>query len=309
MESCEEPDALVLGGDIGGTSTRIAVADLDGRILGRAEGVGGNPVAHPEAALRVFTTTLRSALQGLDPVRVRVGVIGMAGGGALADPQVRAPYDAAWREAGLSGVPEVRGDVEVAFAAGTEHPHGGVLVGGTGSVAGRVVAHRLVATVGGHGWLLGDDGSGFWLGREAVRLALRHLDGLAVRGPLVDQVMASLDATERHSIINRAHARSPVALAGLARLVTQAHEAGDRDATAILDGAIAHLEGLATDLLAGGELRGPLVLAGALAGGQSYVGIGLTRRLQARGLTTGIAADPVLGAVRLAQIRASRDRI
>lgn len=109
--------------------------------------------------------------------RVRAGVIGMAGGGALADPQVRESYDAAlarvWAQRRTPGI--ARGDLKVAFAAGTESPAGGVLVAGTGSVAGRVVARRLTATVGGHGWLLGDEGSGFWLGREAVRLAFATL--------------------------------------------------------------------------------------------------------------------------------------
>lgn len=121
--------------------------------------------------------------------------------------------------------------------------------------------------------------------------------------------MESLDAASRHAIINRAHAGSPVALAQLARIVAEAHESGDRDATGILNGAITHLDHLAESLVASGGLQGPLVLAGALVSGRSYVGSGLLERLHSRGVATSAAADPVLGAVRLAQRHAAGDRI
>ena len=151
---------LVLGGDLGGTSTRILVTDLDGRAVGEGRAGGGNPTAHPATARDELVVALRDALRHVDPGRVEAGVLGMAGGGALRDPVVRSAYDEAWRAAGLAGVPEIRSDVEVAFAAGSDATTGTVLVAGTGAVAGRVEDGRLVETSGGHGWLLGDEGSG-----------------------------------------------------------------------------------------------------------------------------------------------------
>ena len=167
---------LVLGGDLGGTSTRILIADHDGTVVGRGAAGGGNPTSHPASAAAALGQALQQALSGLDPSRVRAAVIGAAGGSALSDPAVRAQFDAAWTGAGLDCRADYIGDLEVAFASGTPEPDGTVLIAGTGSAAGVVVDHRLTRTADGHGWLLGDDGSGFWLGREAVRSVLRALD-------------------------------------------------------------------------------------------------------------------------------------
>ena len=95
-------------------------------------------------------------------------MIGVAGLSALRTPVVAAQFAEVWADAGLTCDPGYRSDLEVAFAAGTPEPDGTVLVAGTGATAGAVTGHRLTRTADGHGWLLGDDGSGFWLGREAV---------------------------------------------------------------------------------------------------------------------------------------------
>lgn len=301
---CDTSEGLVLGADVGGTSTRVAVAGLDGRVVGRGRGPGGNPVAHPGTAHRAFADALADALAGVDPAAVVTGVVGMAGSGAVRDPAVRAGYDDVWRSAGLAGTPEIRSDLEVAFAAGTEAMSGTVLVAGTGAVAGRIRDGRLAAAVGGHGWLLGDEGSGFWLGREAVRATLRALEGAGPGGPLTESVLHSLEVTgdgseARVAVVSAAYARPPVALSELAPLVTDAHRAGDPTATAILDAAAGHL--LATwDGLGEQPPCGPAVLAGSLTAAGSYLGTALREGLDRRSVDHCSAADPVTGAVRLA---------
>jgi N-acetylglucosamine kinase-like BadF-type ATPase len=69
--------------------------------------------------------------------------------------------------------PPVRvvGDTVTAFAAGTAAPSGTVLISGTGAIAAKITDHEQTATSDGYGWLLGDEGSGFWLGHAAARLA------------------------------------------------------------------------------------------------------------------------------------------
>lgn len=298
-------DRLVLGGDVGGTSTRILVADLAGRVVGRGRGPGGNPVAHPATAHRAFGDALAQALADVDPAAVVAGVIGMAGSGAVRDPVVRAGYDRVWREARLAGTPDVRSDLEVAFAAGTAAVDGSVLIAGTGAVAGRIAGGRLVAAVGGHGWLLGDEGSGFWLGREAVRATLRALEGTGPGGAMTDSVLHALavadtGATARAAVVAAAYARLPVELSGLAPLVTDAHLAGDRAATAILDAAGTHLLAIWDGLGAGGP-GAPVVLAGSLIAPGSYLGSVVRTGLAERSVTPCSADDPVQGAVRLAR--------
>ncbi|QZY28596.1 N-acetylglucosamine kinase [Nocardioides coralli] len=297
-------DGLVLGGDIGGTSTRLVVADGAGRVLTRGTGPGGNPVAHPATARQVLAETLARALDGVDPAAVRAGVIGMAGSGAARDPAARAAYDELWRQAGLGCRPKICSDLEVAYAAGTDAASGTVLVAGTGAVAGRIRDRRLVAAVGGHGWLLGDEGSGYWIGREAVRVALRVLEGTALDGVLARSVLDRFgidarDAEARSALIATVHGRPPVALAAVAPLVSAAHEAGDPAATAVLDEAASHL--LRTwDGLGVADPGAPVVLAGALATAGTHLGELVRAGLHDRGAAPVTAADPVLGAVRLA---------
>lgn len=297
-------DGLVLGGDVGGTSTRLVVADLSGRVLTRGTGPGGNPVAHPVTARQVLAETLAQALTGIDPAAVRAGVVGMAGSGATRDAADRAAYDEIWRQAGLTCRPEICSDLEVAYAAGTDLADGTVLIAGTGAVAGRVRGRRLVAAVGGHGWLLGDEGAGYWVGREAVRVALRALEGTGPDGALARSVLQRFrvdrrDGAARSSLIAAVHEQPPVALSALAPLVTAADEEGDPVATAVLDEAASHL--LRTwDGLGSGDRGEPVVLAGSLVAAGSRLGEAVRTGLEQREATPLAAEDPVVGAVRLA---------
>ena len=188
---------LALGGDLGGTSTRIVVVGPDGREHGRGITGGGNPTTDPAGAAAAFGDALRAALSGVDGARVKASVVGVAGGSALRTPAVATHFDRVWTEAGLTCDPGYVPDLEVAFAGGTPASDGAVLVAGTGAAAGSLTDHRLTRTADGHGWLLGDDGSGFWLGREAVRATLRTLDAGEQPGALVDSVLRELDADRR----------------------------------------------------------------------------------------------------------------
>jgi N-acetylglucosamine kinase-like BadF-type ATPase len=287
-------DALVLGGDLGGTATRVLVAGADGRERGRGVAGAGNPVSHPAGAAEALGHALRAALTGLDPGRVKASVLGVAGVSALRTPPVAARFGQVWAGAGLTCDPGYAPDLEVAFAAGTAEPDGSVLVAGTGATAGAVLDRRLARTADGHGWLLGDDGSGFWLGREAVRAALHTLDAGEPPGRLVGSVLRELDAggpgeRRRDRVIQAVNSRPGVELSALAPLVSAAYRDGDPQARSIVERAAAAL--LATL----GRIRDPaettpVVLAGSLTGDGSPVGSTLRRLLPAR------FAGPVLPA-------------
>jgi glucosamine kinase len=290
-------DSLVLGGDLGGTATRILVVGTDGRECGRGTAGAGNPVSHPAGAAEALGDALRAALVGVDPGRVSASVLGVAGISALRTPPMAARFGQVWTDAGLTCDPGYAADLEVAFAAGTPEPDGSVLVAGTGATAGTVIDHRLTRTADGHGWLLGDDGSGFWLGREAVRAALHTLDAGEPPGRLVASVLRQLEADEddevgsapagreadrrRDRVIQAVNARPGVELSVLAPLVSAAYRAGDPQARSIVERAAAAL--LATL----GRIRDPaettpVVLAGSLTSDTSPVGSTLRRLLPAR---------------------------
>ncbi|MFI0795219.1 N-acetylglucosamine kinase [Micromonospora rubida] len=272
-------DTVVVGLDVGGTSTRAVALTLAGERLGDGRGGGGNPTSHgAERAAGELLTALRGALSGVDPTRVRAGTIGLAGAGRLlADPAGKAAFDRAWRDAGLRCPCSVHGDALVAYASGTASPDGTVLIAGTGAIAAQVHDLRLDRVADGHGWVLGDAGSGFWLGREAVRRLLAGLDGGRTAGPLATQVLTELVGSARvaahprdtvDAVVQAVTRRPPVELARLAPLVVAAALAGDPVATGLLDEAAGQLAESAGRIRPPGAVD-PVVLGGGLLTGDT----------------------------------------
>ncbi|MGW3117083.1 BadF/BadG/BcrA/BcrD ATPase family protein [Streptomyces sp. NPDC001107] len=180
-----EPE-LVVGLDAGGTRTRaVLAAAADGRVLGEGAAGPGNALTVP---LPRLTDHLAEAVARAVPESARGRVAAVAGGFAGAtgategDPgrlNALTALTAALRRLGIATRSiGISSDIEAAFASAPGTPADGLaLVAGTGAVAMRITGRRRTATVDGDGWLLGDDGSGFWIGREAVRAALRMADG------------------------------------------------------------------------------------------------------------------------------------
>ncbi|MFT7841530.1 BadF/BadG/BcrA/BcrD ATPase family protein [Saccharothrix sp. BKS2] len=299
--------SFVVGLDAGGTSTRALVLDLDGTRLGAGVAGGANPNSLPPAVAATHVRqALTAALDGLNPARVEAGVLGMAGSSkVLSDPAVGELFEAAWSGAGLRCPLRVVTDCEAAFASGSDTPDGTVLVAGTGSIAARIEDHALVSTSGGHGWLLGDEGSAFWLGREAVRATL-----LALERDEVDDLAAAVlrraevpDGPPRERwrrLITAANAGPPIDLAGYAPLVT-AH-AHVPSANRVIDEAVRLLVDLAGSTRERADTT-PVVVMGSLVHAPA-LGSRLKRQLAARtGAPVRTATEGAAGAAWLAAVR------
>lgn len=269
--------AVVVGLDAGGTSTRALAVTIDGERLGTGRAGGGNPTSHgPERAARELLAALRQALADVAPDRVRAGVIGLAGAGRLhADPAGRAAFDDAWRAAGLRCPYAVHADALVGYASGTASPTGTVLVAGTGAIAAHVRDLRLDRVADGHGWLLGDAGSGFWLGHQAVRRLLAALDADEDPGDLGRRVLAEVtgsaevtDPSRRTAdgLIQTITRRPPVELARLAPLVLHAASVGDPTGVALVGAACARLTATVRRIRPAGEATAMVLGGGLLVG-------------------------------------------
>jgi glucosamine kinase len=306
---------LVVGIDAGGTSTRALVATLDGGVVGR--GAAPGPAGHSNGSPQErFAAALASALGGLDPARVCVGVLGVSRTADLAF--ARSAADMAWWSAGLRGRPEVVTDIELAFASGSAQPDGLLLQAGTGAAAASLRQRRIVRRCDGYGWLLGDQGSAAWLGLRGVRAALDAQDG---RGPatrlcadLAEHVGARPGEDLAQLLVSRLHAADPAQLGSLAPLVTRAAEAGDSVATELVDAAadrlVAGLYAVTSAQSSGvrfgqssgdasNELSGELVLAGTLLAG-GPVRSAVLQRLAGVPLRVRSAKPGAVGAAALA---------
>ncbi|QGK71976.1 ATPase [Allosaccharopolyspora coralli] len=277
---------LVLGLDVGGTSSRAVLADLAGTTLGEGRADGGNPNSHPpERAAQQVTAAAREALGDTEPHRIARTVVGMAGVSKLSDPTVAAVFRKAWSDLGIVCPVRTVNDGEVAFAAGTSEPDGTVLIAGTGAIAGQIRDHEQDRVAGGYGWLLGDEGSAYWLGREAVRTTLQALDrgdDLGVLGAgVVDSLVDESAESVRKALITGANAGAPIELATLAPLVTTAVDNADPIAVDIVRRGAQHLVDTARTLR-GAEDTTPIVLAGSLVASGNPVGDALRTELANR---------------------------
>ncbi len=189
---------LLVGADIGGSSTRVAVSTAADGVLSVAVGAVGNPnVVGLDGSAAVIRSTMTRALSGAGlsgagqagtGESVVAVVIGLAGG-------TRALNDAGFARAvladGVATPAVIVSDVSVAFASATPAEAGYVMIAGTGAVAGRVTGAEVTDRRDGWGWLVGDRGSGFWLGRAAVQSTLQHLDEGRPLGPMHCAVLDS----------------------------------------------------------------------------------------------------------------------
>lgn len=140
------------------------------------------------------------------------------------------------------------------------------LIAGTGSFAWGRDCKGVTARAGGCGTLLGDEGSGYWIGLEGLRAMVRGLDG---RGPQPDfsaVVLASLHMAGLPELIEAAAAFRKSQVAAVAEPVLAAAWTGDRIAQRIVESAVAELTGLVR-AIAGRHAEWPRPLPVALGGG------------------------------------------
>lgn len=319
---------LVVGVDAGGTRSRACLATLDGTVLGRGTGGPGNALSVARADLtRHLTAAVAEAVPAAERHRVRAVFGGFAGAADGLGPErgrglaLTCLEDALAANGITEAVVDVGGDTEVALASAPGAPADGlVLIAGTGAIASRLTGRRRAAVVDGRGWLLGDEGSGYWLGAHAVRAALEALDG---RGPwtsLVAKVAAHylpaaagrppyplpgpeapFDVRDSLSeaIVTLAYGRPAPRLALLSPAAVEAADEGDAVALRLLDRA--------ADLLAGtvraldpraGE---PLAMAGGLLGPGGPLLSRVAARLEGLRLRVFPVADGAPGAAALAR--------
>ncbi|WP_444964168.1 N-acetylglucosamine kinase [Nocardiopsis sp. M1B1] len=309
--------------DAGGTATRALVAALSGERLGEARAGGANPNSHgAEQAAERLAEAVSGALDAAGPRArgaVAFGVVGLAGVSALRDDEVRAYLERALAGVGLA--PEntaFTGDDEVAFASGTPGPDGTVLIAGTGAIATRVEERRRTRSADGMGWLIGDEGSGFWIGHQAARETARQLSRGGELSPLARAVAKRVIPGQRPSDgeehLPEEHARNfarvlttaaPVTLAALAPLVSEAHAQGDPAAEVIVEAAAGHLAHSVHQVRSPGESL-PVVLAGGVLSRSEPVRAALTRKLAlcAAGARVATAGCTAGAAAWLAALRA-----
>lgn len=294
----------VIGLDGGGTATRVALADADGRQLLRRSGPAGlidprQPEVSAATLIRLIRELAADAGVSLPVERLCAGLAGA--GASTQRERVRAELAAAGVADRITVVPDGRIALEGALAGSP----GVLLIAGTGSSAWGRGEDGRVARCGGWGMQVGDEGSAHALGRAALQAALLAVDGRGETTALLPELLITLDITEPEEIPPWAGRAEKAEIAALAPVVVRLAEAGDSVAARILDTAADDLARHVTALVDrlgpwsapvpvvfhGGALREPS-LAARVEDRLSYA--------PARIALQEAAADAVTGAVRMA---------
>jgi N-acetylglucosamine kinase-like BadF-type ATPase len=295
----------VLGIDAGGTKTVCLLADETGAVLAEARGGGANLQAHGELEVeKVLHYVMDTALGDRD-IRPAAICLGIAG---VDRPQDADAVRGIMRRIGSKTPTLVVNDALVALVAGAGDAPGVVIIAGTGSIAYGCDALGRAARAGGWGYLLGDEGSGFWIGRRALSAIVRAADGRAPATQLAELVMARLGLVRPSDLIRETYYRDlrRTAIAGLAPLVQQARDNGDAVAAEILKQAAAELGAAASSVITRLGMRGdvfPTILAGGIFKAVPWLAddvIRLMSEIAPRSHAELLGIEPAMGAVRLA---------
>lgn len=151
------------------------------------------------------------------------------------------------------------------WAGATAGEPGIMVLSGGGAVAYGRNALGNSAKVGGWGHLLGDEGSGYWIGLEAIKAVFRVRDGMIPATALEGELLARFEVESERELLNKVYSGgiSEAEVAGLVPLVASLARRGDEEAVRIMEQAAARLAELGVAMLEKlGEL--PIYLSGGV---------------------------------------------
>lgn len=296
---------FVLGIDAGGTKTVCLLANDRGEVLAEARRGGANLQAAGELEVeKVLHEVMEDALgdRSIVPSAICLGIAGVD------RPGDAATVSAIMKRIGYKARVLVVNDALVALEAGAPGVPGVVVIAGTGSIAYGRNACNEAARAGGWGYVLGDEGSGYWIGRAAIRAVLSEADRRGPDTELTGLLLEYFGVSRAQDLIHQVYQATlkPSAISALAKCVNTAFQHGDQVAIGIVRGSADQLESSALSVARRLDLVGtafPFVLAGGMFRAVPWLHEELSRRLplaapQSR--TVLLDVEPAAGAVRLA---------
>jgi len=295
---------MIVGVDIGGTKTHVAVQRPDGT---RREQLVRTSTWRQRRNLSNDVAGLHELLHAISNGEPEVSVVGSHG--CDTDADCLALQEALSTR--LSGIVLVLNDSELLLpAAGKKE--GIAVIAGTGSIAVSRGPDRKMRSAGGWGWFLGDEGSASGLVREAARAVRRSLD----QGNQLDQLGRLL--VEALGVVNPVEfgralidLGSAARIGKLAHLVFDAADAGSQTAADVIYNGGDSLAILVEELINRGALGNHVITAGGVISRQSRLFLAFKDALRLRVPDANLAllkSAPVTGALLLAELLASGER-
>nr|WP_309100193.1 BadF/BadG/BcrA/BcrD ATPase family protein [Fredinandcohnia onubensis] len=239
----------LLAVDGGGTKTLAVLVDANGTILG--EGRAGATNYHVAGAIKVKEALDKAILAafknaGIDPGSVvKKAVFALAGIDTDNDEK---EVSRVVKET-VSGLPikierlQVENDCLSALLGSTQNKAGVLLIAGTGSIVFAHDGNNRIVRSGGWGHRFGDEGSGYWIGKQAIESVLKMQDGRGEDTLLAKLVLEKFDFTKIEELYNWAYSDSYTVddVGALATTVDEAFRMGDQVSRRILERAVEEL--------------------------------------------------------------------
>jgi N-acetylglucosamine kinase-like BadF-type ATPase len=215
-----------LGIDGGGSKTLAVIVDAQGRVIGRGQAGSSNPtgVGLPVAIANIYTAVVMAHKRLGPRVSFHKAWLGIAGIDRQSDQQVFETHVQS-----LASTVYVTNDAELALSA-LPATIGVVLIAGTGSISLGRNAQGQTTRSGGWGHVIGDEGSGYALGQQALQAAVRAADGRGPQTLLLESIMQQWQIQQAEDIIGEVYNNDKDDKAKIARLsscVFAAEEHGD----------------------------------------------------------------------------------
>ncbi|MDE0780352.1 MAG: ATPase [Alphaproteobacteria bacterium] len=287
--------------DGGASNTRVALYDDAGRRLGLSVGGPTSLTLRGAGAWQEILTVLENvaravSLEGDYLAQTHFG-IGLAG--ANNSSQRELFMDAAPSAGGL----RVSTDAYIAALGAHGGAAGAIVIVGTGSVGYRIEAAGRCRLAGGWGFQVGDEGSGAWIGRQAIKQTVRVVDARHRRpATALHRAVTTCCGSTRDEMLDWLWGAEPAKFAEIAPLVLECAGDGDMSALAIVTEAGREIDALAEALDPARNV--PLALVGGLA---EPLDPFLPDRL--RNWARAPNEEPIVGALMLAQGRAPDETI
>ena len=291
----------VIGIDAGGTKTVGLLADETGQVVAEERGSGANLQTHGELEVeKVFDDIVEALAQGRTISAVGLGIAGVD------RPHDEAVIRGILRRLGHREKVRVVNDAAIALMAGAPDGVGIVVLAGTGSISYGQDRSGQSARAGGFGFLLADEGSGYWLGHQALRATVRAADGRGPATRIMPIVFEALEVSSVSELVPIVYEKGlpKHRIAALASVVQRAHDEGDTVAAGLIESGARELALAARAVerqLALGDGPFPVVLAGGAFKACPSMVAPLEKHLDLPGARPALLeAEPARGAVRLA---------
>ena len=222
----------ILGIDGGGTKTELAIADEAGNIITKGYSGPSNWTTTPRKVTEGnIIEGIEAVLRETPNIRLELIVAGIAGVSKREDEAKDF-----FLSLGFSERVIVTSDAHIALIGAVLDMEGIIVIAGTGSIGyGR--RNNIETRSGGWGYLLGDEGSAYDVGRKGIIASLKSYDGRGEKTILLDTFQEYMGPGDMEVLVKIMYQRPQDIISGFARYVVKGAEEKDGVALKILNDA------------------------------------------------------------------------